>query len=335
MTARPAWKPWNGPRTAAAVAGSALIALGIPVPAGATVVGPVGVDAAPGGCRATPNYTAEGEVTAVLRGVSSPSPAGDPLCGPAPVRLNAPAAVPDLTVRKTASTASAAPGDKVGYTITVENTGSAPYSGASLVDDLGDDLDDASYGWDLGADLGTFSYTGPKVRWQGSLAVGEKATVTYSVKVRAAGSGDGAMRNGVVVAGERSNCAAGSQDPACRVLSTVPAGPVQTASPSPSHPSPSPTPTAGATASATAARPSTEPPTAPPAPGKDAVAPSPASASPTAPATAPATAAPSGAPVTGALPGTGAGGGWLPALVGTAAVLLSVGGLLVLRTRRR
>ncbi|MFC8448561.1 hypothetical protein [Kitasatospora sp. NPDC057223] len=340
MTARPAWKPRNAPRTAAAVTGSALLALGMSVPAGAAAVGPLGVAAVPGGCPATPEHTAEGEITAALRGVSNPA------CGPAPARVDAPAAGPDLKVGKSASAVSAAPGDLVGYTITVENTGSTPSSGATLVDDLTEDLDDASYGWDLRADRGTFSYTGPKVRWQGTLAAGEKATVTYSVKVRAAGSGDGAMRNGVVVAGGRSNCGPGSEDPACRVLTTVSAAPVGTASPSPSaepspSPEPSPTPTAtpspAATASATAARPSADPAPEPPAPGGDAVAPPPATAIPsptTATATATATAAPSGAPVAGTLPGTGAGR-WLPALAGAAAVLLSVGALLVLRTRRR
>ena len=263
--------------------------------------------------------------------------------------------VPDLKVTKTASTASAAPGEKVGYTVTVENVGTVPYSGADLTDNLTQDLDDASYGWDLSADRGTFSYTGPMLHWQGDLAVGEKATVTYSVKVRSAGSGDGELRNNVVVAGGRSNCGERSEDPACRVLTRVVPAPESSASPTPSSPpsptasaspspsvsvsaSPSPTatssaspsPTATASASPAGPGPSAAPAPEPPAPGGEAVVPPPA----TPPAMPPATSGAPGTPVAGALPGTGAGE-WLPALVGTAAVLLSVGGLLVLRTRRR
>ena len=51
--------------------------------------------------------------------------------------------VPALTITKTASVSTATPGSTVGYTITVDNTGQTPYSGASVTDSLAGVLDDA------------------------------------------------------------------------------------------------------------------------------------------------------------------------------------------------
>ena len=51
---------------------------------------------------------------------------------------------PALTIVKTASTATAAPGQTVIYTITVSNSGQTPYTGAAFSDSLSGVLDEAS-----------------------------------------------------------------------------------------------------------------------------------------------------------------------------------------------
>ena len=106
--------------------------------------------------------------------------------------------VRSFTVTKTVSTTDAVkPGDKVGYTVTVKNTGRVAFTTAdpaSFVDDMSDVLDDATYNGDAtqGAKL-----TGTTLNWVGPLEVGETVKVTYSVTVKAAGSGNGALVNTV------------------------------------------------------------------------------------------------------------------------------------------
>ena len=62
-----------------------------------------------------------------------------------------PVLTPALTIVKTASAASATPGQQVTYTITVTDTGQTPYTGAVVTDDLTGLLDDAAYGADAAA----------------------------------------------------------------------------------------------------------------------------------------------------------------------------------------
>ena len=68
---------------------------------------------------------------------------------------------PALTIVKTASPATATPGQQVSYTITVTDTGQTPYTGATVADDLTGLLDDAAYGADATATAGTISYASP------------------------------------------------------------------------------------------------------------------------------------------------------------------------------
>ncbi|MGN6427167.1 MAG: Ig-like domain-containing protein [Leifsonia sp.] len=106
--------------------------------------------------------------------------------------------VGSYTVTKSVSTTKAVkPGDKVGYTITVVNTGQFAYTSATpakFTDDMTDVLDDATYNDDAthGATL-----TGNVLSWAGPLSVGETITVTYSVTVKDAGSGNGRLINKV------------------------------------------------------------------------------------------------------------------------------------------
>ncbi|SDS38498.1 conserved repeat domain-containing protein [Paraoerskovia marina] len=135
-------------------------------------------------------------------------------------------------VAKTSDAAgSVLPGDVVTYTVTIENTGDAPYTmlnPATMVDDLTDVLDDATYNDDATAMSSVVTstppapaYARPDLTWTGPLAVGETVTITYSVTVDdpLAESGDGVLDN-AVVGPEGSNCPEGSEDPDC--TETVP-----------------------------------------------------------------------------------------------------------------
>ncbi|QKW21200.1 DUF11 domain-containing protein [Kitasatospora sp. NA04385] len=124
-------------------------------------------------------------------------------------------------------------GDKVGYTITVANTGKADYPAAAISDDLTGDLDDATYDGDAKADAGTVSYAAPNLAWSGTVPAGQRVTITYSVTVDDPDTGDRELAN-TVTGPEGSNCASGSTDPACSTHDrTVP------------NPAPSPSPTPG------------------------------------------------------------------------------------------
>ncbi|QNP74703.1 DUF11 domain-containing protein [Streptomyces roseirectus] len=134
----------------------------------------------------------------------------DANCAPCTTTNN----VAALTFTKTVSDTNPKPGEKVTYTVTVQNTGSATYTGASFSDDLTDVIDDATYGNDQAASVGSASYAAPKVTWTGDLPAGQTATITYSATVDNPDTGNGKMVNSVTgPAG--SNCAAGSTDPAC------------------------------------------------------------------------------------------------------------------------
>ncbi|WP_155990762.1 GEVED domain-containing protein [Paraoerskovia marina] len=118
------------------------------------------------------------------------------------------------------------PGDTVGYTVTIENTGTAPYTvldPATAVDDLSRVLDDATYDDNAAATSSIVmrtppapTYSRPDLAWTGALAVGETVTITYSVTVADPPSADGDGRlDNTVVGPEGSGCPAGSTDPDC------------------------------------------------------------------------------------------------------------------------
>lgn len=122
--------------------------------------------------------------------------------------------VQQFRVTKVADQTSAQEGDTVKYTITVENTGKVDYTDtdpATFTDDMTKVLDDATYNNDAAASAGTVSYTAPKLNWSGPLAVGDTATVTYSVKVNTPDTGDKSLDNVVVSPGCYPN------DPNCEV----------------------------------------------------------------------------------------------------------------------
>ena len=143
-------------------------------------------------------------------------PSDDPHC-----RIDTPVA--SYSVTKRASDASVAPGDRVTYTITVENTGKVDYTAelpASFADDLSSVLDDAAYNDD--ATNGAI-YTAPVLRWAGPVAIGKAVTVTYSITVASPLRGDGRLDNIATTPSDPrgfsvGGCAAGAGNPSCRTL---------------------------------------------------------------------------------------------------------------------
>jgi len=99
------------------------------------------------------------------------------------------------TFSKTSDPASGAAvkiGDRVRYTVTVTQTGASAVT-AHLTDDLSKVLDDATWAGDEKASTGTVTRGGDRLIWTGDLAVGQVATITYSVIVT--GDGDKTIAN--------------------------------------------------------------------------------------------------------------------------------------------
>ncbi|WP_344751679.1 beta strand repeat-containing protein [Gryllotalpicola koreensis] len=130
---------------------------------------------------------------------------------------------PSFTVTKTADATEVNSGETVHYTVTVKNTGSVDYTDAnpaSFTDDLSSVLDDASYNGDA---TGGASYAAPTLSWSGALAAGATHTVTYSVTVNAADTGDAHLDNTVVTpADSGGDCPTGTDNAECTV--NIPSG---------------------------------------------------------------------------------------------------------------
>ncbi|WP_256788232.1 putative Ig domain-containing protein [Frankia sp. AvcI1] len=129
--------------------------------------------------------------------------------------------VPDLTIAKTASSATTTPGGVVTYTVTVTNSGPTPYTGATFADSLTGLLDDATYNADVTASAGTASYSAPTLSWTGNLAPGAAATIVYSVTTHSPDTGNGFLTDVISSPTVGSNCATGSTDTRCAVTVAV------------------------------------------------------------------------------------------------------------------
>ena len=141
-------------------------------------------------------------VTSTVPGNNCVAGSSDPRC-----EANVPSG--SFTVEKTVDRASAVPGDKVTYTVTVTNTGKTDYTDAapaSFRDDLSKVLDDATYNGD--ATQGAV-VNGDTLSWSGALAKGAVVTITYSVTVNTPDAGDKVMTNVVTPTGPGGDCVAG------------------------------------------------------------------------------------------------------------------------------
>ncbi|WP_309128921.1 hypothetical protein [Microbacterium sp.] len=128
-------------------------------------------------------------------------------CDPAGVQ------VVNYTTEKSSDPASGEtvkPGDKITYTVAVTQEGEVP-AVAEFSDDLASVLDDAVYNGDVSASIGTASVTDGVLSWNGTVPVGEVATVTYSVTVKdsaaLAADGDYTIGNQVMSPGCIDACA--------------------------------------------------------------------------------------------------------------------------------
>ncbi len=154
----------------------------------------------------------------VITGISSSTAPGnncasgslDPLC-----TVTVHVLEPGLTITKEADSTTVVPGDTVGYTITIHNSGTAPYTGLALTDPLAGVLDDATFNDDAAASAGLVAFTTPTLTWTGDLGTGDTVTVTYSVTVRTPEPGDKTMANTVTSSAPGSPCTATSHVSAC------------------------------------------------------------------------------------------------------------------------
>ena len=160
-------------------------------------------------------------LTSTTPGNTCPTGGTDPACTTTVTILD-----PQLTITKTADTATATPGQTITYTITLANTGPTPYTGETITDNLSTVLTDATYNNDATTTgTGTLTYTDPTLTWTGDLPTGTTATITYTVTIKNPDPGDKNIYNTVTATALGNNCPTGSTDPACtsRVTVLVPA----------------------------------------------------------------------------------------------------------------
>ncbi|MGD0609675.1 MAG: hypothetical protein ABSA53_39660, partial [Streptosporangiaceae bacterium] len=128
---------------------------------------------------------------------------------------------PALSIVKTANVSFAVPGQVIGYTLTITDTGQTPYTGAVVTDSFAQMLDDAAYDGDAATTTGSLSYTSPALTWTGTLAPGAAAVITYTVTADNPDTGDKLVINSVSSAAPGSTCPPGSVATACRVTIAV------------------------------------------------------------------------------------------------------------------
>jgi large repetitive protein len=152
----------------------------------------------------TGDKTLTSTVTSAADGNNCPAGSTDPSCTTTVSILT-----PALAITKTATASTTTPGSTVGFTIAVADTGQAPYSGITVTDPLSGVITDAA------ATSGSVSYASPTLTWNGDLAIGATATITYTVTVNNPDTGDKTLVNTVSSAAAGNDCPAGGTDPAC------------------------------------------------------------------------------------------------------------------------
>ena len=120
-------------------------------------------------------------------------------------------------------TTSAVPGQVIGYTLTITNTGQTTYTGAAVTESFAQMLDDAAYNGDaaaVGTGAGTVSYAAPILTWTGDLAAGASAVITFSVTVNNPDTGDKLVITTAASTAVGSTCPPGTTSSPCQL--TVP-----------------------------------------------------------------------------------------------------------------
>ena len=115
------------------------------------------------------------------------------------------------------------PGQLVGYTVTITNTGTAPYTGTAVTVSFAQMLDDAGYDGDATATstAGTLSYAAPVLTWTGNLNPGDTTTITYSVTVNNPDTGDKLVITTAASAAAGSSCPPGTTASPCQLTVAV------------------------------------------------------------------------------------------------------------------
>jgi uncharacterized repeat protein (TIGR01451 family) len=183
----------------------------IPVGATVTVTGTLTVKNPDPG-----NKTVTGTLVSTALGSTCPPGGTDPRCTATLSVL-----LPALTITKTASAVFVVPGGVATYTITVANTGQTPYEDATFTDSLVGVLDDASYAGNATASVGAVAFDSPDLTWEGDLAVGQTAVITYSTTALNPATGDKIMINPVSSTDVGSTCLPASSNAACRASVAV------------------------------------------------------------------------------------------------------------------
>jgi uncharacterized repeat protein (TIGR01451 family) len=143
-------------------------------------------------------------------GSNCPVGGTDPQCS-----VSVPVLVPGLTITQAADASAAVPGQKVTYTVTINDSGQTAYSGISVADTFTAALDDAAYGNDASATTGSVSYASGVLTWTGNLAAGASAVVTFSLTVNNPDTGDKQLVSTVSSAAAGSGCPVSSPPVAC------------------------------------------------------------------------------------------------------------------------
>ena len=128
--------------------------------------------------------------------------------------------VPALGITQTADATTVVAGGSVGYTVLVENTGEVDYAAATFNDSLAAILDDATYAGGAVATRGAVTYSSGTLVWTGALAVGQTATITFSVTTTYPALGDKTLSSTVLSATLGSTCVTGTRA-RCRTAVTV------------------------------------------------------------------------------------------------------------------
>ncbi|WP_160150864.1 DUF7927 domain-containing protein [Microbacterium timonense] len=136
-----------------------------------------------------------------------------------------------LHFEKTVDQEVAFAGDVIEYTITVENTGAVDFTAqapAQFDDSLSRVLEDVTTvteeSLQLEASAGEARFDAPRstIHWEGPLAAGATATITYQVTIANPDRGDHSLANRIVTPPDiPSNCGPDSDDPLCDTTTLV------------------------------------------------------------------------------------------------------------------
>jgi len=147
-------------------------------------------------------------------GSNCPSGSTDPRC-----TVSVPVQIPVLSITQTSNATTAVPGQQVGFTVTIADTGPTDYTGITVTDTL-KLLDDADYGDDAAATSGSVSYAAPVLTWTGNLAAGATVTVTFTATVNDPDTGDKTLAASAASTAAGSSCPPDSGNAGCDI--TVP-----------------------------------------------------------------------------------------------------------------